>query len=465
MEARYSVIPRGAPPRDARRTAALSASVLGFFVITLDAVVVNVALPSMRADLGGGMAGLQWIVDGYTLAFAALLLSAGALSDRLGARRSFGVGVALFVAASLACGLAPGLGALVAARFLQGAGAAVMMPSSMALIGHAFPDPIRRARAVAVWAMGGAIASTSGPVIGGLLNLVSWRLIFLINLPAGIVALILLARASPSPRREAPFDWAGQTTAVLAMGGITYGVIEAGTLGLAAPQVIAALAVGVAALVAFAFVQARVRHPMVPRELVRSRAVAVASAAGFAFMVGNYGLPFVMSLYLQQHRGLTSFETGTVFLPMMLIGFVLTPFVARIAERFGAKPLIALGFLSMAAGLVAIALLPSDAPVWVISGLMVLVGLCGPLVVPPISGVLLNSVPRHLSGTASGVFHASRQVGGALAVAVFGALLADPAHFQAGVTSSLVGAAAVGLLAAAASRFLTQTTQEERNPT
>ncbi|HKU09887.1 MAG TPA: MFS transporter [Sinomonas sp.] len=436
-----------------RSRATLMASVLGFFVITLDAVVVNVALPTMRTDLGAGMTGLQWIVDGYTLAFAALLLSSGAFSDRLGARRAFGVGVAVFVAASLACGLAPGLGALVAARFVQGAAAAVMMPASMALIGQAFPDPIRRARAVAIWAMGGAVASTSGPVLGGLLNLVSWRLIFLVNLPVGIVALILLARARRSTRREVPFDWAGQTTAVLAMGGITYGIIEAGAVG-AAPQVLAALAVGVVALAAFAVVQSRVRHPMVPPELVRSRTVLVASTSGFAFMVGNYGLPFVMSLYLQQHRGLTSFATGIAFLPMMLIGFCLTPFVARIVERFGARRLRTLGFFALATGLAAIAVLPPGAPVWVLSVLMVLVGLCGPLVIPPISGVLLNSVPEHLAGTASGVFHTSRQVGGALAVAVFGALLANPATFRSGVVVSLLAAAAVALCAAGASRFL-----------
>src|SRR5215210_889831 len=157
---------------------ALAAALLGFFVITLDAVVVNVALPAIRSDLGGGMTGLQWVVDGYTLMFAALLLSSGSLSDRIGARRAFGVGLALFVTASVACGLAPSLGALVVARFIQGAAAAVMMPSSMALIGQAYPDPAKRARAVAMWAMGGAVASSSGPVLGGLLTLISWRMIF-----------------------------------------------------------------------------------------------------------------------------------------------------------------------------------------------------------------------------------------------------------------------------------------------
>jgi DHA2 family methylenomycin A resistance protein-like MFS transporter len=169
--------------------AAEDAAVLGFFVVTLDAVVVNVSLPSIRGELGGGITGLQWVVDGYTLMFAALLLSAGSLSDRFGVRRAFGVGVTVFVLASLACGLAPSMGALVAARFVQGAAAAMMMPSSMALIGQAYPDPVKRARAVAMWALGGSVASSAGPVRGGVLTLVSWRLIYFLNLPAGALRL------------------------------------------------------------------------------------------------------------------------------------------------------------------------------------------------------------------------------------------------------------------------------------
>jgi EmrB/QacA subfamily drug resistance transporter len=435
----------------------LAAAVLGFFVITLDAVVVNVALPSIRRDLGGGITGLQWVVDGYTLMFAALLLSAGALTDRVGARRAFGAGLAVFVVASVACGLAPGLGALVVARFLQGAAAAVMMPSSMALIGQAYPDPVKRARAVAVWAMGGAVASSSGPVVGGLLTLVSWRSIFFINLPVGAVALIRLTRAERSPRRPAPFDWAGQVTAVLAMGGLTYGAIEAGAAGFTAPRVVIAFAVAVVALVAFVAAQARGAHPMVPLDLFRSRNVLVAVAVGFAFIVGYYGLPFVMSLYLQQLRGQSPFTTGAAFLPMMLIGAILTPFSARIAERLGARVLVTTGLVLMTAGLVILGVVPASTPIWTLAVLMILVGVAGPLVMPPVTAVLLNSVPGHRTGTASGVFNTSRQVGGALAVAVFGALLANQATFMPGLRTSLLLAAGVALAAAAASLLLKTT--------
>jgi MFS transporter, DHA2 family, methylenomycin A resistance protein len=428
--------------------------VLGFFVITLDAVVVNVALPSIRHDLGGGITGLQWVVDGYTLMFAALLLSAGALSDRSGARRAFGIGLAVFAAASAACGLAPGLSALVVARFAQGAAAAVIMPASMALLGQAYPDPVRRARAVAIWAMGGAAASSSGPVAGGLLTLMSWRLIFFVNLPAAAAALVLLARTRRSPRRPAPFDWAGQATAVLAMGGLAYGAIEAGAAGFAVPRVLATFAVAAAALAVFVAAQARGAHPMVSPDLLRSRTVPVALAVGFAFVVGYYGLPFVMSLYLQQLRGLSPLVTGAAFVPMMLIGAAVTPFSARLAEKLGARALITAGLVLMTAGLVVLGIVASSAPVWALAVLMLLPGLAGPLVMPPMTGVLLNSVPGHQAGVASGVFNTSRQVGGALAIAVFGALLAQPGGFLPGLRASLLIAAGVAAAATAASRLL-----------
>jgi DHA2 family methylenomycin A resistance protein-like MFS transporter len=241
--------------------------------------VISVALPVISRELGGGITGLQWVVDGYTLMFAALLLFAGTLSDRIGARRAFGAGLALFVAASTACALAPVLGVLVAARLLQGAGAAVMTPASLALIREAYPDPAKRARAIGVWALGGAVASAAGPVLGGSLSLLSWRLIFFINLPVGVVALLLLSRVHPSPRRAAPFDWTGQVAALLGMAALTYGLIEGGDEGFATPRVLATLAVALVAFVVFLVVQARGGHPMVPLSLFRSRPVVISLSA------------------------------------------------------------------------------------------------------------------------------------------------------------------------------------------
>ena len=430
--------------------AALAASVLGFFVITLDALVVNVALPDIRRDLGGGITGLQWVIDGYTLMFAALLLSAGSLGDRIGAHRAFGLGMAVFVLASTACGLAPNLGVLIAARLVQGTGAALMMPSSLTLIREAFPGEAERGRAIALWTIGGSVAAAAGPVAGGALSLISWRTIFFVNLPAGALALVLLNRARRSPRREVPFDLVGQITAVTAMGGLTYGVIQAGADGFASPGALTALAIAAASAAVFAVAQARGRHPMVPLDLLRTRTMLVAAGTGFAFIAGLSGSVFAYSLYLQQQRGLSSFAAGLVFLPMtVLSGFVSMP-AARLARAFGPRVPIVGGMLLMAIGFVTLAALPATAPVWLLALVLIPIGINGPLSMQPTTGVLLSSVPAHRVGVASGVFNTSRQIGGALAVAVFGALISSPARFQDGLRASMLIAAITALAAAGA---------------
>jgi DHA2 family methylenomycin A resistance protein-like MFS transporter len=425
--------------------------VLGFFVIPLDALVVNVALPAIGRDLGGGMTGLQWVVDGYTLLFAALLLSAGALSDRIGARRSFGAGLAAFVVASAACGLAPGLGVLAAARLAQGAGAAVMLPASLALIREAYHDAARRARAIAIWSLGAAVASAAGPVAGGFLTLLTWRAVFFLNLPVGAVALYLLTGVARSPRRAVPFDRVGQVTAVVGMGGLTYGLIEGGADGFAAPRVLAALAVAVAALVAFFVAQVRGAHPMVPLGLFRSRPVAVSVSAGFTFTVGFYGLVFLLSLYLQQLRGLSPLATGLTFLPMTALTAVVTLVAPRVAARFGARVPLAAGQLLIAAGLLGLCLAVAGAPTWLLAALTVPVGLGSSLAVPTLTALLVGSVPAERAGTAGGVLNTCRQLGGALAVAVFGALVAHRETFLHGLQVSLLSAALLLLATAVAS--------------
>ncbi len=356
----------------------LWAALPGFFVVTLDALVVNVALPVIGRGFGGGITGLQWVVDGYTLMFAALLLSSGALADRVGARRAFAAGLVVFVAASAACGLAPALGVLVAARLVQGAGAAVVLPSSLALLREAFPDQARRAGAVSIWAVGGAVGGAAGPVFGGVLTLVSWRLIFFVNLPVGVAALVLLARAGRSARRPVPFDWAGQAAAVLGLGALTYGLIEGGATGFGTSRVLAALAVGAAALGVFLMVETRVTHPMLPLGLFGSRAVAVPVAVGFTLNVGFYGMVFLLSLYLQQQRGLSALATGLAFVPMTALTAAGNLAGARAARRIPLRAQAAAGQLLMAAGLV-ILCLAAAAPDWLLVVLMI------PVVAPRIA--------------------------------------------------------------------------------
>jgi len=449
---------RAPVPKRGRRRASLAAAMLGFFVVALDAQVVNVALPGIRADLGGGLSGLQWVVTGYTLMFSALLLFGGTSSDRAGARRAYGTGMVVFVAASAACGLAPSLGFLVTARLVQGAGAALVTPTSLALIREAYQDPGQRARAIAYWAMGGSVAAAAGPALGGALSQLDWRLIFFLNLPAGALALAVLTRVGAAARRTAPFDWTGQVCAVLALATLTYAVIEGGKQGYGSTPILTAFTVAAAALAAFLGAQVRGRHPMVPLKLFRSRTVAILLTVGFIGMAGFYGTVFLQSLYFQQLRGESPLTTGLLFLPMTGLVAALNPAAARIAARFGPRVPIIGGQLVMAAGLAGLCLAPAHAPALLIAGLMIPVGVGGSFTVPPITALLMDSVPADRAGTASGVLNSSRQVGGSLGVAAFGAVVAAQASFLHGLHLSYLAVAVLLAIAAAASTILPRTT-------
>ncbi len=421
--------------RSPRRS--LAAALLGFFIITLDALVVSVALPAIRDTLGGGITGLQWVMDGYTLPFAALLLLAGTLSDRMGARQAFGVGLILFAISSALCALAPTLGLLIAARVVQGAGAAMMTPASLALIGEAYPAPQDKARAIGYWAVGGAIASAAGPLVGGALTVISWRLIFYINLPVGAVALWLLWGVPHSLRHESAFDWAGQAAALVSLTALTFGLIEAGEAGPSHPAAIIPLAVATVVGGFFFLLQTRGEHPMVPLGLFRPRVAKIAVVIGFAFMVGFYGMVFLVSLYLQEQRGLTPLQTGFAFLPVTGLAVFMPVVAARLAERCGPWLPIMIGQGAMAAGLFALSAVADEASIAVLVACMIPVGFGGGTAMPSATSLLLNSVPLNRSGTASGVLNTSRQVGGAMAIAAFGALVTGQG-FLGGMRTSLM---------------------------
>ena len=401
---------------------------LAFFLITLDILIVNVALTSIGKEVGGGTAGQQWVIDGYTLMFAALLLFAGNLSDRIGAKSALGSGIALFLLASVACAVAPTAGLLIAARAVQGAAAAVMLPASMALIRQAFPDPRRRAHALGIWAVGGAVAGAVGPLVGGLLTTLNWRLVFAINLPVCIAMLGLLATVATSPRRPTPFDWAGQAASIIALAALMYGLITGGADGFGSLHVIVSLAVAAVGIAAFLLIQARGRHPMMPLELFRSTGMRIALAVGFAFMVGHFGTVFVLSLFLQQHLGLTPLQAGLVFLPSAAFSVVGNIVSGTLANRFGPRVPVVLGLMSMVAGLVAMLFTAPLGPH------------CSWQPADPhrhrrldrdATGHVRGPCQRagRAAGTASAVFNTFRQVGGAVAIAVFGALLAGRGGF------------------------------------
>ncbi len=444
---------QAATPRAGTPNATLAVAALGGFIIILDALVVNVALPSIGRDLGGSITGLQWVIDAYTLMFAALLLSAGTLADRLGASRSFGIGLVLFVVASAACGFATNMETLIVARLVQGAGAAAMMPASLAMLREGFPNARARSRAIAIWAMAGAIASAAGPLVGGILTEISWRAIFFINLPVGVVALFLLTRVAPSPRRPVPFDWIGQISAVVGLGALTYGLIEGGAIGLTAPETVISLSIAIVALGIFFASQHWGSHPMLSLPLLRSRPVAVSMFGGFAFTVGFYGLVFLLSIYLQQERGLSPLQTGLAFVPITALSAFVNLLTPRMNVRYGPRIPLALGQLLIALGLLSLCLLLTSAPIWLLALVTMPVGIGGALAMPTVTGLMLNSVPAERAGMAGGALNTFRQVGGAVAIAVFGALVGQQAGFVHGMRLSLI-IAGVLLLATAAMSFL-----------
>ncbi|MFI0721304.1 MFS transporter [Streptomyces sp. NPDC021224] len=421
----------------------LAAALLGFFLITLDASVVNVALPAIGDDLHGGLSALQWVIDGYTLAFAALMLSTGALSDRIGAGRAFTGGVVVFALSSLACGLAPGLAVLVAARVVQGTAAAVILPSSLALVRQAYADPVRRTRAISVWATGGSTAVALGPVVGGVLTTsLDWRFVFYVNLPFAVVTLVL-ARSARSERRPAPLDVPGQVTAVLALGALTYAVIEGGTRGWVAG--------GVAAAAGAAFVRAETRHPhpVVPLGLFRGAALSASVASGAALSVGFFGMFFVLGLYFQVVRGESALTAGLMFLPMTLLISTVNVVSGRVTNRFGPRLPMVTGQLVMAAGLLALLPVGTGTPTLLVAFVMMPIGVGGALAVPALTASVMGAAPAAQAGVAAGVLNAARQVAGALSVALFGSLVAGP-RFLPGMRTSLLVAAGLVLAAAVA---------------
>lgn len=419
----------------------LAAMSLGYCVVQLDVTIVNTALKSIGASLGGGVTELQWVVSAYTIAFAALILTAGALGDRVGAKKVFMAGFAIFTAASLACALAPTAITLIAARAGQGVGAAILVPNSLALLNHVYPDEKERGRAVGIWAAGASLALTAGPLAGGgIIALVGWRSIFLVNLPIGLTGLWLTWRYAEETARSSKreLDLAGQALAIGALACLAGAIIEGGSLGWNSPWVIAGF-VSFAVLAAlFVFQERRTQQPMLPLSLFRHRLFALTSVTGLLVNVGFYGLIFVLSLYFQQINGLSPLATGLAFLPMMGAVLPANLLAARASERFGAPAIIAAGAAIAAAGCVTLIGIDHDTNYWMICVQLVLIGGGLGLLVPPLTSTLLGSVEKARSGIAAGVLNATRQTGSVLGVALFGSLVARENTFITGARESLI---------------------------
>jgi DHA2 family methylenomycin A resistance protein-like MFS transporter len=430
----------------------LAAMSLGYGVVQLDVTIVNTALNSIGASLGGGVSELQWVVSSYTIAFAAFILTAGALGDRLGAKRIFMAGFAVFTAASVACALAPNAAILIAARAVQGLGAAILVPNSLALLSHAYPDEKQRGRAVGIWAAGASLALISGPLIGGaMIALNGWRSIFLVNLPIGIAGLWLSWRYATETTRyqEREIDLPGQAAAIAALGCLAGAIIEGGTLGWRHPFVIAGLAASAMLAILFVWQERRASQPMLPLSLFRHRLFALTALVGLLVNVAFYGLIFVFSLYFQRVNGLSPFATGLAFLPMLGAVLPVNLVAARVAERIGAPATIAVGNAMAACGCLALLGIERGTSYWAIGAQLTIIGAGLGLLVPPLTSTLLGSVEKSRSGIAAGVLNSSRQTGSVLGVALFGSLAGQANAFMGGTHWSLIISACL-LLAAGA---------------
>lgn len=399
-----------APQRSAVLT--LIAAYLGLFIGLVDANAVNLALPAIGGDLGGGMAGAQWTIDAYNVTFAAFLLTAGSLGDRFSRRRMLRIGLITFATASAACALAPSLTWLVLARAAQGAGAAMMLPQGLAIAAAAFPDSRGRARATAAWAMAAASSTALGPLLGGaLVETVGWRWIFWVNVP--VCALALAASVTHLPDSHDPnaarIDLSGQPLAVVALGAATLVLVEGHDWRW--PQTVAVAAIALAAVGGFLATQRRNPHPMLPLDLFAGRRLVGALLATFTMTFGIYGLLLVNSFAFQQLRGFSALETAVWFLPMALVYLALIPAVNALARRTGPRLPMAAGLVLMATGSLLYAAAGPHAAIGWLELSFVLAGAGLALNTGPAVTLAMAAIPVRRAGLAAGVVNLSRLLG------------------------------------------------------
>jgi len=409
----------------------LGAVSVGLFVIMLDNTVVNVALPSMQRSLNLTLSELEWVVAGYALTFAAFMLTGGKLADLLGRRLIFMVGLAVFTGASLACGLAPNGGFLIGARVVQGLGGALMNPATLSIIAATFP-PKQRGTAIGIWAGVSAMALAIGPLVGGLLTQhVNWNWIFFINVPIGVVALLLIpvlideSRDTSADQRP---DLPGLATSAIGLFAVTYGFIEANSYGWTSGRIVGAFAVGVGALVTFALLELRQRAPMLDLSLFRNRTFSGANIAMLFVGLAMFGTFFYVSLYMQKVLLYSPVQAGASFLPMTVLIILIAPQAGRLADRFGSRWLVGAGMSMLAIMLLYYSTLGAGATFFGLLPGLLIGGAGMALTMTPTTAAAMSAVAVDKAGVGSAVLNSMRQVGGSLGIAVMGAIVASGVH-------------------------------------
>lgn len=443
------VAPRRVPLASPAARWLIAAAVLGSGIAFLDSTVVTVALPAIGRELGAGLTGQQWVLDGYLLSLSALLLSGGASGDRYGRRRIFVGGLVIFTAASLACGFSPTVGWLIGARLVQGVGAAALVPGSLALIdvGIRHED---RAHAVGIWAGMSGVTTAVGPFIGGwLVDAASWRWVFFLNVPLATAALWITARHVPESRdttARGRADVPGAAAVMLGLAGVIYALIEAPSRGWT-PVTLTAAAVGATALVTFALIEAHAGAPLLPLELFRSRQFTGANLTTLAVYAALGGALFLLALQLQQSLHYSALAAGLATLPTTVIMLIGSPWAGAIAERTGPRLPMTIGPLIAAAGLALMArITPGASYLEAVLPAVVVFGVGLTTTVAPLTAAVLAAVPENQAGTASGVNNAIARLAGLLAIAV----LPVAAGIHAGVGQPLGHGFVVAMLIAAA---------------
>ena len=408
----------------ARRKAIILVSCcLSLLIVSMDATIVNVAIPNIRADLGASPNQMQWVIDIYTLVLASLLLLAGATADRIGRRRTFHIGLTVFAVASLLCSLAPNIETLIAARFLQAIGGSMMNPVAMSIITQVFTGRVERARAIGIWGGVVGISMAAGPIVGGaLIELVNWRAVFWINLPICLLAILLTAifvpRSKSSTMRD--IDPMGQLLGMAFLFGVVFVLIEGPSLGWTDPRLIAVGVAAVAAFAVFIVVESRRHDPFIDLRFFRSIPFASATVIAVCAFAAWGAFLFLMSLYLQDERGFSAMETGLIYLPIAIGALVFSPLSGRMVGRFGSRPSLVIAGTLITAATLTLTRLSATTPVWQLLVVFAVFGIGFSMVNAPVTTAAVSGMPTDRAGAASAVASTSRQVGVSIGVALTG---------------------------------------------
>ena len=408
-----------------RKTIILISCCLSLLIVSMDSTIVNVAIPSIRRDLGASAAQMQWVVDVYTLVLASLLMLSGAAGDRFGRRRVFQIGLTIFACGSLLCSLAPTADALIAARLVQGIGGSMLNPVALSIISQVFTDRVERARALGFWGAVVGISMALGPTVGGLLiHAVGWRSVFWINLPICLAAIVLTAIFVPESKSGTmrDVDPIGQGLAVVFLFSLVFTLSEGPGMGWTHPRTLAIAALAVVALVAFLRYERRRHDPFIDLRFFRSVPFASATVIAISAFATWGAFLFMMSLYLQAERGFSAMHTGLIYLPIAIGALVFSPLSGRLVGRYGARPsLLAAGVLITTAAYL-LTFLTATTPVWALLVVFTVFGMGFSMVNAPITNAAVSGMPLDRAGAASAVTSTSRQIGVSIGVALCGSV-------------------------------------------